>query len=352
MLSLGDMYQKIKGKIEKELRNYLSSANKAYSLRKLSPLLFRRIKEFVLRKGKRVRPVMFVVGYLGFTKRAASGLYRSAISFELLHDFLLVHDDIVDKSATRRGKPSMHKLFDQHLAQFKSVKFTGQDLAIVAGDVIYSMAADAFVAIKEDPKRKQDALQKFAESGMYTGIGEFVELLSGVQDIAKIKKSDIYKIYDCKTAFYTFASPLSCGAIVAGASKQEAERLHQYGIHLGRAFQIKDDILGIFAEERETGKSPITDLQEAKKTILLWHAYNNTSGKDRLQIKKVLANPKVKRKDLLIMRKIIKDCGSLDYASDEIRQLLHQAQTTIKPSKMKLKYKKFLSDYSKKLITL
>ncbi|MDP2044470.1 MAG: polyprenyl synthetase family protein, partial [Candidatus Omnitrophota bacterium] len=155
------MFLKIKSKIEKELRAYANSLDKTYRLSSLSPLLLKSIKEFILRDGKRVRPVLFCIGYLGYAKKVTTpGLYRSALALELLHDFMLVHDDIIDKSSTRRGKPSMHALLNQHLKKYKNIKFSGADLTIVIGDVIYALALDAFCAVKENPVRKERALRK------------------------------------------------------------------------------------------------------------------------------------------------------------------------------------------------
>ena len=119
------MLIKIKNKIEKELSRVVENINKTTSLKKASPLLYRAIKSFILRPGKRIRPTLFIAGYLGFAKKPAPNLYTSAISIELLHDFFLVHDDIIDKSDTRRGKPSMHILFSKHLAKYKNIKFSG-----------------------------------------------------------------------------------------------------------------------------------------------------------------------------------------------------------------------------------
>src|SRR4030042_1469006 len=98
------------------------------------------------------------MGYLGVSRKAASGLYRSALSIELLHDFMLVHDDIIDKSDTRRGKPSLHQGFKNYLSGYKTNKFTGEDLALVAGDVMYAMGINAFLSIRENKERKEKAL--------------------------------------------------------------------------------------------------------------------------------------------------------------------------------------------------
>jgi geranylgeranyl diphosphate synthase type I len=241
-------------------------------------------------------------------------------------------------------------MFENYLKRFKNIKFNGQDLALIVGDVIYARAIEAFLSIKENTGRKEKALRKFINSAIRTGIGEFTELLSGAKNIEKVSRQDIYRIYDYKTASYTFASPLSCGAMLAGADEKQTNKLYKYGIYLGRGFQIKDDISGLFSEEKKIGKSALTDLQEAKKTILIWYAYHNSTKKDKAIIRKVLAKNKVNRGDLLKMRKIIRISGALDYAKGEILSLLRKAQDIIESSRMHKKYKAFLNNYSRKLL--
>jgi geranylgeranyl diphosphate synthase type I len=341
---------KIKKTIESQLRSYLRHLDKAYSLSRISPLLFRSIHDFVLRKGKRIRPILLTAGYLAFAKKPAANLYKTALSIELLHDFMLVHDDIIDKSDTRRCRPSMHKLFCGYLKRYNNIKFDGQDLAIVAGDVMYAMAIDTFLAIKEDPARKELALRKFIQAAIYTGMGEFIELLCAVKSLKNITKQDIYRIYDYKTAHYTFASPLAAGAILAGAARKQTDRLYKYGIYLGRAFQIKDDILGVFGQEKQIGKSTLTDLQEGKRTILIWLAFNSLDKKNKLVLKKILNSNRIKKDDLSKMQTLIKDSGALDSAEKEIANLLHKAKDIIRASAIRSEYKTFLNDYSQRLL--
>lgn len=340
------MLLKIKNKVECELKHFILSVDKIYGLSRISPILSKNIKDFILREGKRIRPILFVTGYLGFAKKALPGLYRSAISLELLHDFLLVHDDIIDKSNMRRGKPSMHEMFNKYLARYKNTKISGQDLTIVAGDVMFAIGLSAFLCIKEKLERKEAALKKLIDAAMRTGSGEFIELLSGLENVDKITRPQIYKIYDYKTANYTFASPLAIGAILAGADKAQIDLLFKYGMYLGRAFQIRDDIAGIFGEQKRIGKSNLTDLQEAKKTILVWYAYHNSNKKNRAIIKNILSRKNVRRADLIKMRKLIIRAGALDYAKKEIYIFIKRAQKLSESLKMRPRYKNFLSQYS------
>lgn len=346
------MFLKIRNRLEKELADYICELDKSYSLNRISPLLFKSIKEFISRKGKRIRPSLFVIGYLGYAKKAAFNLYRTAISLELLHDFMLVHDDIIDKSAVRRGKPSMHEALNGFLRQRKGLKFTGEDLAIVIGDIMFAMAINSFLSVKEKAQHKENALRKLTEAAFYTGGGEFFELICGLKTIEKIARKDIYKIYDLKTAKYTFSYPLTIGATLAGAKDTEINKLSEYGIKLGRAFQIKDDILGMFGSEVKIGKSVLTDLQEAKKTILIWYAYNHSTGDDRLAVKKIFSKGSVTNRDLFKMRRIVSNSGALEYAKNEVNSLIAEAKALGVSLKMRKPYKEALRDYSEKLLSL
>ncbi len=344
------MFLKLKNRIEVELADYVRSIDKLYSLKKISPVLSGHIKDFISRKGKRIRPIFFLIGYLSFAKKPAPGLYRSAIAIELLHDFFLVHDDIIDKSELRRGKPAMHTMLNNYLKKYKNIKFNGQDLAIVIGDVMYAMAMQSFLAIKEDGKRKEEAFKIFIDAVLRTGSGEFIELLAGIKNIEKITKPDIYRIYDLKTGNYTFASPLTIGATLAGAKTNDIKKLFEYGLYLGRSFQIKDDIIGLFGEEKKIGKPILSDLQEAKKTILIWYAYRHADQKGKLTIKKIFSKNKVNGMDLLKMRRLVSETGSLSYAKKEISTCVNMAQNRLASVKIPLQYKKILLDYSQGLL--
>jgi len=346
------MILEIKKRLDSQISAYIRNLEKSYALAKISPLLYTSIKNFISRKGKRIRPIMFIIGYLGFAKKAAPGLYRSAISLELLHDFILVHDDIIDKSPLRRGKPSMHEMLNGYLKEYKNIKFNGQDLAIMAGDVIYAMALDTYLSVKEDSRRKELALKKFIHTALCTGGGEFAELLYGAKGLNEIKKEDIYKIYDLKTANYTFAAPLCMGATLAGARKQTLAKISGTGICLGRAFQIKDDIIGLFEKKNTTGKSNITDVQEAKKTILIWHAYKNSGNKDRAKIEVIFSKKIVCNSDLPVIRDIVTTTGTLEYAKKEISTLLDRAGHPEALSGMRPEYRDSLLTYSKEMLLI
>jgi len=344
------MFIQLKNELDKKLGKFITDIEKRYSLKAISPLLSGAIRDFVLRPGKRIRPILFIMGYRGFAQKDPKGLFESALAIEVLHDFLLIHDDIIDKSDMRRGKPSMHTLLNNYLKKYPKAKFNGQDLAIIAGDILFAIAIDSFLTINEDPGRKEKALRKFVEAACYTGCGEFIDTLSGAKAINTTKPKEVYAIYDYKTAYYTFACPLVTGAILAGADETEIKKLFAFGIHLGRAFQIKDDILGIFAKEKDTGKPSTSDLRENKKTLLLWFAYQKASAQEKGTLKKILAQKKITQKDIAAVQKIMIETRSLANAKTKIASLLNKANAALKCSKIKKEYKEILTAYSSTLL--
>ena len=334
------------------MRRYACAlTKKAYPFGTLPPPLSGHITDLLLRKGKRIRPVLFVTGYLGYAGTVAPGLYTSAISVELLHDFILVHDDIIDRSDFRRGKPSMHSMLDKHLARYKHVKFSGQDLAIILGDVIYALGISAFLTIGEDPRRKELALRKLVDAAVCTGSGEFLELLSGTKDIGMMAKKEIYKIYDLKTGIYSFATPLVIGAMLAGAKNEELKRLFACGIYLGRAFQVKNDLADILEKDASHGGPALNDLREAKRTILIWYAYNNSDKQKRSALKNILEKNDPSHSDLLKARNVILDSGAVTYAQRDIGRFVKRAKALYAGLRMRRSYKSVLSDFSDELLS-
>ena len=185
------MINKIKKNIDLELIKFIKNIDKKYKLRNTSPMLYKSLVNFLRRKGKRIRPVLFIIGYKGFSNKQPRNLYRSALAVELLHCFLLVHDDIIDNADIRRGRPSMHILLNKNFHSKPRAKSMGTSLALVLGDIIYALSIEAFTAIEESPGKKQKALLHFLESGFYTGCGEFIEIINSKMPISQIGKKEI-----------------------------------------------------------------------------------------------------------------------------------------------------------------
>jgi len=344
------MINTIKKEISIHINQYIQTLDKKYCLKKQAPVLFSGIKDFLSRKSKKARSILFVLAYQAYAKKKIRNLYNTALSIELLHNSMLIHDDIIDKSPLRNSALSMHSIFDNYLKKYKNLKFTGQDLAILTGDFMYALAIDVFLSTDAPGNNKENVLKQFTQAALYSAYGEFIELIYSVKGLAQLKKKDIYRIYDYKTAYYTFCLPLTAGAILAGANKQEVNRINKYGLYMGRAFQIKDDISDIAGDERKTQKTSFSDLKSAKRTILIWHAYNKSTGQDKKTLKLILDKKNITTTDINRMRRIISDCNSLAYAKKEIQTLIKKGRQISRSFSMPVKKISILNSYSGELL--
>ena len=324
---------------------------KEYKLHLANPILYRSIREYCLREGKRIRPLLLILSYLGYCrkgKKISPSLYNASTCIELLHNFMLIHDDIIDRSNLRRGKPTMHKMLAR-VVKTREPEKLGADLSIIAGDIVYALAIDAFLSIDENPQRKERALKYFIQTAAFTAMGEFIDTLHGVDKLNNVKESDVFLNYTLKTARYTFDCPLVTGAILAGAPAKDIKKLSRLGILIGQAFQIQDDIIGIFDTQKNIGKSILSDLAESKKTLLVIHAYNKLRTKKRKIFLRYFNKPKKTYQDLVAVRKIFIQAGSLEYSLNQIKSRLKQTLKLLAALKMKDPYRQVIKDAIQRL---
>ena len=330
------MFEKRMKEIDVSLRSFVEASGQKIGMKKVSPALYSGILEFVTRPGKRIRPILFSISFNGYAGKAMSrqkGLVKCSLAFELLHDFLLVHDDVIDNSALRRGKPTLHKVFNKKL-KVPSDSRIGADLAIVAGDVMCALAVEALLSFSAAQDRKEQALLEFTRAMSVTGMGEFVDIVNNLTRMEKVKKADVLSTYIYKTSRYTFESPLVIGAILAGAARAETKKLSSLGTTLGQAFQLQDDMLDIFFSAKKTGKPVLSDLAESKKTLMMWKTYDNLNpaGKKRLAV--ILAKTKKTQAEIAELRNLIISSGAGKYCLDLACSLFYASKRLIPNLKM------------------
>ncbi len=335
------MLNTLRKKIDQSLASFLTRVEKDYRLHLVDPILYQSIREFSLREGKRIRPLLLILSYKGYLpagQKIPPSLYHASTCIEFLHNFMLIHDDIIDCSDLRRGKPTMHRLLRNTIPSSDPDKL-GTDLAIIAGDIVYALAIDAFLSIKEEPVRKERALKYFIQTAAFTAMGEFIDTVGGVDKLAHVHEKDVFLNYSLKTARYTFDCPLVTGAILAGAPDREIKRLAEFGLLIGQAFQIQDDIIGIFETEKTIGKSILSDLEEQKKTLLIVHAFRTLKGRPHAAFLKIFLKPKKTLADLEAIKKILIEAGSLTYALDAVRVRTQKADAILSRLSMAPKYR-------------
>ena len=347
------MIDRIRKEIDLSLASFLNTVKKEYKLHLVSPLLFESIREFTLREGKRIRPLLLILTYKGYSpknKSISRKLYNASTCMEFLHNFMLIHDDIIDNSDLRRGSPTMHKIL-AHTVKTNDPDKLGINLGIIAGDIVYALAIDAFLCIDERLERKERALKYFIQTAAFTAMGEFIDTVHGVSQLDAIKEDDVFLNYTLKTARYTFDCPMVTGAILAGAPQSQVKKLSEFGILIGQAFQIQDDIIGIYETEEKIGKSILSDLAEGKKTLLVVHANRTLTGKKKAEFLKIFNTPQKTHADLEKIKEMFINSGSLDYSLDAVAARIQRSQKIIKQLNMLPEYKDLLNSLLLKLFS-
>ena len=301
------------------------------------------IKEYTLRGGKRLRPIFLIYGYKCLTEANIDAVIEASISVELMQSYLLIHDDIMDEDELRRGKPTFHIVYE-HICNTLfgggATRKFGENIAILAGDLLEAYGIDVLTNSRFKEEYVTRALRKYAEIVKNVGYGQILDIMSEKKNA--ITEAEILQIHKLKTASYTIENPLQIGAILAGAVEADLEVMSNYGIPLGLAFQIQDDILGLFGTEEKIGKPVGSDIQEGKKTLLILHALSNCSEKEKGYIISALGNADVTMAEIDRIREIVRETGSLDYSKRLVAEKIEEAIHAIEGSNFRVEAKDFL----------
>jgi geranylgeranyl diphosphate synthase type I len=245
------------------------------------------LTEFVQRPGKRVRPLLFLQAAELFLPDmpayAIDDLVSVAAGLELLHAFVLIHDDLIDGSDLRRTLPSLHRAFEGQLKFGAQPGRTGFNLAIVFGDLLFALAQKC---ITDTRIPVRDALLSRTLDYVFdTGYGEIADILLGESCISQVSAQEVELMYLCKTTRYTVECPLVLAGITAGLNEEELRQLVEIAQPAGLAFQIQNDVKE-FVRGVALGSSD--DLVEGKKTLLLRAAYDRLPASDRERLRALL----------------------------------------------------------------
>ncbi len=301
------------------------------------------VKEYTLRGGKRLRPIFCIYGYKCLSDMDIEAIIKASTSLELMQSYLLIHDDIMDEDELRRGSLTFHiickKLCERRFGENKSLKF-GENIAIVAGDLLEAYGEEILATSPFKSENVNKALAAYAAIVKNVGYGQILDITAERE--GGFDEEEILAIHKLKTASYTIEGPLHIGALLAGAIEADLQILSDYGIPLGLAFQIQDDILGLFGSEEKTGKPVVSDVREGKKTLLILHALENCTDKERELILSALGNEDVTLKEIGRIRAIVRKTGSLDYSKQLVAEMTAQAVQAIQQSDFRSEAKEFL----------
>lgn len=337
--------EKIKKAVDRELERFFSHAAKeAYKSDKLSGEVVEYLGVLALSGGKRLRPALLLSAYEAAGGQNKKAALKAAGALELVHLYLLIHDDVIDHGTVRHGQMSVHERFAQRATRIfgkgRDAHF-GASVAIVGGDLLYAGAVEMMLAAKEDPNTAVSAVEELQRIVRTTCIGQ-------VQDIAierekKVTSRRVLEMYANKTAKYTFQGPLRLGLMLAGnGDARLAKALDEYALKMGIAFQIRDDIIGVFGNSRTTGKGVGMDIAEGKKTLMVLEALKKATLAQKRRINALLGKRDLSWKEVREFQNIMVATGALARAQNKVEKLSEEAKEEIAKNKMPASVKSFL----------
>jgi len=339
-----DLLSALKKKIEIELDIFLS--NKAKEGQKVNheiKNLIEAIHDFTLRGGKRLRAIFMILIFEGLSKKEEEleEIIRVSIVWELLQSYLLIHDDIIDNDSLRRGGPTMHI----KLSDYFQDKHQGISQSILTGDLLALWSNE--LLIDYGFKHNNYKFVKYVNEAICKVIhGEMLDVLDWRKESNFTER--IETIHDLKTVCYTTSGPIIAGAILAGTDEDNLKLINEFSKNLGLAFQIKDDLLGVFGDSEKTGKPITSDIEEGKLTHLIAYTLKNGSSKDLDFLNKCLKNTKITMKEFEHLKSIFEENGAKDYSENLVNSYSKEALNYLEKITMKDETKKhfaFIVDY-------
>ncbi|MFW9799527.1 MAG: polyprenyl synthetase family protein [Candidatus Thorarchaeota archaeon] len=345
MTRFEDILEEEVAEINKALAKFITWKKDAAShMGPIHQQYYDNILEYIMRGGKRLRPVAMVVAHKAVKKDIeVKHLYRAACSLEILHNGSLLHDDLIDHDETRRGGPTFHARYrewykKQSDARQEKADDFGMTLAILGGDSLINLGAEAINHSELDSNTAMKLLDYYQKG--FSDLVEGVLLEMSMITLPDVGEDTYLEMVYRKTATL-FQKALQMGATIAGASDAQLNAFSEFGVKVGQAFQMQDDILGSFGDESVTGKSSAGDIREAKKTMLLIQALKRSTSGQKKVLEDLLGKADMSDDEV---RTVFRESGALE-ATEKIRDdLLRQAQDALKNTDPPLdpKYLEFL----------
>ena len=262
----------------------------------------------------------------------------AASALEIFHAAALVHDDIMDNSDTRRGRPAAHKRFEKLHSDGRwngSARGFGQSSALLLGDLLLGWSDELFDSgIHRLPSQsaRLDSRREFNLMRTEVTVGQYLDILEeqawqSFPEAGQLSRAERVIVY--KSAKYSIEAPLAIGAALGDGSAEQVRALRDFGLPLGIAFQLRDDILGVFGDPEMTGKPSGDDLREGKRTVLIALARTMLTPNATRLLDELLGDPELSAQQVLMLQTSIRGCGAVDEVERIIEQNVRTALAAI-----------------------
>lgn len=282
-----------------------------------------QIKEYSLRPGKRIRGSLAAAAY----DQAKGGqLLRAGIqlgaAIEIAQNYLLIIDDVIDRSAMRRGKLTIHRLYQNLM---KSDEREADMVGILAGSLLGQIVNYVIAQIDEQAEAKLAVIRMLSRDLSITGLAQIDDI--NHQFGREISREELLRKYEQKSSYYSFVNPLACGLVLAGRDEDSVRRdAEHFGLPTGIAFQLRDDYLGVFGDVKKTGKPNLDDMREGKYTLMVYLAAEKADDAQMSVLRRVLGNERAGEVELAELQNIFSGTGAADAAMSQAEIYAKMAQ--------------------------
>ena len=322
----------VRTSVEEELEVFLS--RECGYLREIShdlSIVCDSLTSFLLERGKRLRPLFAYAGFIAAGGTPEKSTLRAIASLELLQACALIHDDLMDASDTRRGKPSIHRHFESIHVQDQLEGFApqyGLSAAVLLGDLALVWSDQMLNSAGLNQEQYARTNPFYNEMRVELMAGQFLDIHEQTQKSSSVDRS--MKIARYKSGKYTIERPLHLGAAMANPiDKETMFSLSEYGLPLGEAFQLRDDLLGVYGDASITGKPAGDDLREGKKTVLIALSRENQSPSQSQSFDTYFGSPDLDSEGISCLQQIILDTGAKDKLEMMIQDLVETSLAAI-----------------------
>jgi len=344
-MDIKDELRSFKDKIDPEIKLFFDKVLDESKKEKLIVTdALKQVKKITLSGGKRLRPALMHCGYLGVGGKDEKEIIKTSVSIELIHIFLLIHDDVIDNDKTRHGQETIHTQYariGKIISKGKrDSKHFGNSMGIVVGDIIGGLGNQILFKANFPAELVVKALHHLQGIVAMVAVGEAQDVF--IEHRRSATEKDVMDMYKNKTAKYTIEGPLHLGAILGGAGEDVLEKITQFSVPIGIAFQIQDDILGVFGNEKKIGKPVGSDIREGKQTILVVKAMQTASAKQKKTLNKLLGKKDLTKTEIAEFKKVIIETGALDYSKNLAQKLIKEGKSHLADLTFNAEAKNFL----------
>jgi len=302
------------------------------SQKKLVKEVLLHAKEHNMRPAKRVRASFVYYGYLlgknsrnqelkesrtQIIKAVSEGIWKVMEGVELVHTALLMHDDFMDEDMLRRGLPTTQEFFS------RGDKHYGESMAVNVGDAVLCLGYERVLDCGLDKEKVLEGAKILMRGITYTAFGQMYDVT--LPKLGELTEEKVLAVHRAKTSIYTFQNPLIIGGVLVGLSNEILEVLKEYAYKGGVAFQLQDDVLGLFGKTEKTGKSVDSDMLQGKSTLLIAKTLEMGNEAQKKNLLSAWGNKKATEKEIEAAKEAIKESGSLEYSINKAKILAREA---------------------------